>query len=401
MRQRHVVTLLVFLLAAGLLGGIFWRLQGSGGEEEGNGPASSVADSVSEAVRSEAARSAFSAGVAVPVEGARVRRDTFVLWIEAEGTAEARRRATVRAEVAGPVVELPVREGERVGEGELLARIDSTSYALEVRKARAAYEQAMADFRSSMIGTEGMDLTEEERQERRRQARVRSGVTRAEVDLEKARQELAKTRIQAPFAGRVANLTVSRGARLESRDSVATVLDLSQVEVDVNVLQESVPHLQPGRRARVSFTALPGDTFPGRVATINPLVDEETSSVRVTVRLRNPEARVLPGMHATVEIAGRRYADRLFVPREAIVERQRRTVVFLFAPSDSAGDTGRAKWTYVSTGLENDRFVEIGPEEEGGEVPSPDRVVLVEGHTTLVHDARVRLANADSLRGGS
>ncbi len=396
MRQRHVVTLLVFLMAAGLLGGVLWRLQGPDSEQEGEG-GSAVADSVSEAVRSEAARSAFSTGMAVPVEGALVRRDTFVLWIEAEGTAEARRRATVRAEVGGPVVELPVREGGRVGEGELLARIDSTSYALDVRKSRAAYEEAMANFRSRMLGTGEMDLTEEERRERRRQARVRSGVAQAEVDLEKARYELSKTRITAPFPGRVANLGVSRGARLDAGDSVATVLDLSQVEVDVDVLQERVPHLAPGRRARVRFTALPGDTFPGRVATINPLVDEASSTVRVTVRLENPEARVLPGMHATVQIAGRRYPDRRFVPRVSVVERQRRDVVFVFAPSDSAPAVGRAKWTYVGTGLENDRFVEIGPEEEGGEAPGAGQVVLVEGHTTLTHDARVRLTNADSL----
>lgn len=394
MRQRYGVTLLVLVLGAGLAGGIAWRLERSGREETRR---SAAADSVSEAARSEAVRSAFATGTAVPVGGTRVRRDTFVLWIDAEGRAEARRRATVRAEVAGPVAELPVREGERVAEGELLARIDPTSYALDVRKAEAAYQQGLADFRTRMLGTDGMDLTEEEREERRRHARVRSGAAQAEVDLEKARYELSKTRIRAPFAGRVANLSVSRGARLEARDSVATILDLSRVEVDVDVLQEQAPHLEPGRRARVRFTALPGDTFPGRVATINPMVDEGTATVRITVRLRNPEARVLPGMYARVQVAGRRYPDRLSVDREALVERQRRQVVFLFAPSDSAPGVGRARWTYVSTGLENDRWVEIGPEEEGGDVPAPGEIVLVEGHTTLTHDARVRLTNADSL----
>lgn len=394
MRQRHAVTLLVLVLGAGLMGGIAWRLEPSGEEETRR---SAAADPVSGAVRSEPARSAFATGTAVPVEGTRVRRDTFVLWIDAEGRAEARRRATVRAEVAGAVTELRVREGERVGEGELLVRFDSTSSALDVRKAEAAYQRALADFRTRMLGTDGMGLTEEEREERRRQARVRSGVTQAEVDLEKARYELSKTRIHAPFAGRVANLSVSRGARLEARDSVATILDLSRVEVDVDVLQQQAPHLEPGRRARVRFTALRGDTFPGRVATINPMVDEETRTVRITVRLRNPEARVLPGMYARVQVAGRRYPDRLIVDREALVERQRRQVVFVFAPSDSAPGVGRARWIYVSTGLESDRWVELGPEEEGGDVPAPGEVVLVEGHTTLTHDARVRLTNADSL----
>ena len=399
MTQRHLVLLPLLLLAASLLGGVFWRLQDPGPRDDGGGASPDGRPAV-DADRREAARSAFSTGLAVPVKGARVRRDTFVLWVEAQGTAEARRRVTVRAEVAGRVVELPVREGDRVGAGQMLARIDSTAYALDVRKARAAHEQSLADFRSSMIGTESMDLTGEERNERRRLARVRSGVTRAEVDLEKARHELANTRVVAPFAGRVANVTASPGARLGGRDSVATVVDVSQLQVDVDVHQERVPHLAPGGRARVRFTALPSDTFPGRVATINPMVDRETGTVRVTVRLRNPGARVLPGMHARVEIAGRRYADRLFVPREAIVQRRRRSLVFVFEPSDSVAGLGRARWTYVTTGLENDRFVEIGPEEEGS-VPSPGRVVLVEGHATLTHDARVRLGNADSLERGS
>lgn len=399
MRKGHAVTLIVVLLAGGLLGGILLRLQGEGSREDGSS-SPTEADSVAEAVQSEAARSAFSTGMAVPVRGARVRQDTFVIWIEAEGTAEARRRAVVRAEVGGSVDERPVREGEWVEEGELLARIDSTTYALDVRKREAEHERARAEYRSMTLGTEGMDLTAEEREERLRQARVRSGLAQAEVDLEKARYELSKTRITAPFPGRVANLSVSRGARLDARDSVATVLDLSQVEVDVRVLQERAPHLQRGRRARVRFTPLPGDTFPGRVATINPVVDEESSTVRVTVRLDNAEDRVLPGMHATVQMAGRRHRDRRFVSREALVERQRRQVVFVFAPSDTSASMGRAKWTYVGTGLENDRFVEIGPEEEGGDVPGEGEIVLVEGHTTLTHDARVRLANADSLGAG-
>lgn len=389
MKSRHWVTLGVVLLAGGLLAGVLLRLQGTG-DGEGDGPASSAEDSVEREVQSGAAASAFSAEAAVPVQAARVRRDTFTLWVGAEGTAEARRRATLRAEVGGPVREVAVAEGDPVREGQLVARIDSSSYLLDLENARAEFEKARAEFRTMTLGGEEMDLSDEEREERRRQARIRSGLTQAEVELERARYELDKTRIRAPFAGRVANLTVSEGARLDPRDSVAAVLDLSQVEVDVDVLETRITHLEEGRRARVRFTALPDEAFPGRVVSINPLVDAESETVRVTVRLENPEARVLPGMHASVEVAGRRYADRVFVPRDAIVERDRRDVVFTFAPSDSASGTGRAQWKYVTTGLENEDFVEIVPDEET-EMLEPGELVLVEGHTTLTHDARVRV----------
>lgn len=393
--RRGVPLAVLVLLAVGLVGGALWRLQGAGENEEGT-PVS-AADSVREEVRLQAAASAFSTEMAVPVEGARIRRDTFFLWVEAEGNAEAFRRTVLRAQVEGDVEAVAVREGQRVAGGRLVACLDSAPHALDLRARRAERERALAEFRSMLIGEEELGLTEEEREERRRQARARSGLAQAEVELEKARYELEATRIRAPFAGRVANLTVGPGDRVSPGDSVAAILDLSRLEVEVRVLQEQVPHLAPGRRARVRFTALPGESFTGRVVSVNPVVDRSSGRVRVTVRLDNPEARVLPGMHAAVEIAGRRHPDRLFVPRDALVERDRRQVVFLFAPEDAGSATGRAQWRYVGTGLENDRYVEIHPEREGDEVPEPGQVVLVDGHTTLAHDARVRLANADSL----
>jgi HlyD family secretion protein len=396
MTSRHGVLLpVVLLLAAGLASGVLWRLQGT--DEGRDGTSRSAADSVREQVRSETSPFAFSSEVAVPVKGARVRRDTFVLWVEAEGSAEAFRRTVLRAQVEGDVEAVPVREGRRVAAGALVARLDSAPHALDLRARRAERERALAEYRSMLIGEEELGLTAEEREERRRQARARSGLARAEVDLEKARYELEATRIRAPFAGQLAGVAVSPGDRLAPGDSVAAVLDLSRLEVEVRVLQEQVPHLAPGRRARVRFTALPGETFTGRMVSVNPVVEHSSGRVRVTVRLDNPEARVLPGMHATAEIAGRRHPDRIFVPRDALVERDRRQVLFLFEPEETGAATGRAQWRYVATGLESDRYVEVLPEREGDEVPEAGAVVLVDGHTTLAHDARVRLANADSL----
>jgi len=158
----------------------------------------------------------------------------------------------------------------------------------------------------------------------------------------------------------------------------------------VNVLESEVGAIEVGRDTEVRFAAFAGEVFAGRVVTINPMVDEASHTTRVTVLLDNPGARILPGMYAEVRIAGRLYEDRVFVPRDAIVERDRRDVVFVFEPEKEGSDTGRAKWRYVTTGLENDRFVEIVPSEET-EMVAEGEIVLVDGHTTLAHDARVKV----------
>lgn len=389
MKSRHLVTLIVFFVAAISLTGIYLRLREN--QDAGkNGPASAEVDSARTAAESTAAASAFATGVAVPVEGAAVQRGTFVLWVNAEGKAAALRSAPLAAEVAGPVVEVPVREGDMVPEGALVARIDPLQYRLDVQEAEGALEQAQAQYQDLTLGDEQIadaGLLEE----RQRQARVRSGLAGAEARLEKARYNLAKTEIRAPYAGRVANLVVDTGSRLSLGDSVATVVDVSSVDVDVQVLESEIAVLDAGREAAVSFTAFPGEVFRGTVSTVNPVVDPSSHVGRVTVRLRNPEDRILPGMHATVRIAGRLYEDRISVPKEAIVERSRREVVFVFEPESEGSDTGRAKWRYVTTGLENDAAVEIVPSDETDMVAEGE-VVLVGGHTTLTHDALVRLS---------
>lgn len=399
MKTRHVVTLIVVVVAGALLAGILLRLQGTDEENGGTGEMSTAEDSVAEEVRSTAASSAFATEVAVSVGGARARRDTFVIWAQGEGQAAPLRRAELQAQVGGPVVEVPVDEGAYVREGALLVRIDSTEQALAVEEARAGLEEARANYESRVLFDDQIE-DDSLRQARREQARIRAGLPAAEVELRRARLDLEKTLVRAPFAGRVADLAVRPGMRVSEGDSLATVLDLSRLEVDVQVLETQLPSLEVGREAVVTFPAFPGEEFTGRVASMNPSVDDESDQGRVTVRLRNPEARLLPGMHAEVRIAGRLHEDRVFVPREAVVERDRRDVVFVFEPGEEGTDAGRAQWRYVNLGLENDRYVEIAePAEDAQATPSEiaGSVVLVRGHATLTHDARVRLTNADSL----
>lgn len=393
MKRHHWITLGVVLLVAALLGGVLLRLNALGdGDEEG---ASTAADSARREVETTAASEAFAADIAVEAEGARVRRDTFVLWVTGEGEAAPVRSTSLHAEVGGAVLEVPAREGRWVAEGALLARVYPAEYRLAVEEARAAAEKARAQFRAMILHDEQIE-DDSVRRERRELARVRSGLTEAEVRLEREKMNLSRTEIRAPFAGRVAGLAVSPGDRAREGDSLMAVLDLSRVDVQVQVLETELPAVEVGRAATARFTAFPNRTLEGRVVSVNPVVDRSRNTARVTVRLSNPDARVVPGMHARVRVAGRLHAGRTFVPREAVVERDRREVVFVFAPSEPGSATGRAKWRYVTTGLENEESVEIVPAEDT-ESLEPGEIVLVGGHTTLAHDARVRLSNADSV----
>jgi RND family efflux transporter MFP subunit len=395
MKSRYLVTIIVFAVAAAALGGIYLRLK-QNSEETPEGDESAAVDSARDAALSTAS-TAFATGVAIPVEGKTVERGTFVLWVNVEGQAAALRMAPLHAEVAGPVVEVQVREGDFVASGDVIAKVDPKVYELDVQEAQGALEQAEAQYQDLTLGDETID-DPELLEVRQAQARIRSGLAGAEARLEMARYDLEKTVIRAPYAGRIANLAVDVGTRLLVNDSVATVVDLSSMDVDVQVLESEIAILEVGRDATVEFTAFPGEEFRSAVVTVNPVVDPLSHVGRATVRLRNPGARILPGMHANVHIAGRLFEDRVSVPKEAIVERSRREVVFVFEPDSEGSDTGRAKWRYVTTGLENEDAVEIVPSEDTDMVAEGE-IVLVGGHTTLTHDAMVRLAEPGGAGG--
>ena len=402
MKARHIVTLVVILTLGAALTGIFLRIR-AGDEEGDESTGDASADSVRAAVQSTASAQAFATEVALPVEAAPIVHDVFVIWVSADGRAAPARRAPLHAEVEGTVLEVPVQEGGYVEGGSALVRIDPTLYEIRARRAQAALERGEADFRDRTLFDDQIE-DPEVRREREQQARIRANLDQFQADLEEARYELAKTEVKAPFGGRVANLSVSVGSRVSAGDSIATVVDLSQIEIDAEVLHSELPLVQVGREATAVFPALPGETFTGRVVSVNPLIDPETQMARVTVRLSNPEARIVPGMPGRVRIAGRLLADRKFVPKEAIVERSRRQVVFVFQPMEEGSDTGNAQWKYVTTGLENDRFIEIIPAPEGAEetyVPQGGELVLIDGHATLTHDARVRIENYAAITGGS
>lgn len=378
--SRKILGSLSFFIVIGLLGaGIYYRLRPDPEET------SSTENADSEAVLPESASQQFATDVPQPVVGAEVVRDTLWITVTAAGQAEAVNRAPVLSRVDGIISDIPVEENQTVEAGELLLQFDTTEYALAAARARADLVNAQARYQEMTFGDEEI-VDPQARQERDRLARARSGLAQADVALREAEINLERTSVRAPFPGRVANLNVVEGQQASPGTDLMTVVDLNPIKVEVQVLEAEIGYLTEGRRATVTFAAFPGETFSGRISTINPVVDPESRTARVTVLLSNPRGRIKPGMYARVSLEANFFPDRILVPRSAILEKDRRTMLFVF-------EEGRAKWRYVTTGMENDTQVEILPNEETSMV-EPGEIVLVDNHFYIIHDAPVTLVES-------
>jgi HlyD family secretion protein len=336
------------------------------------------------------------------VKGVEVTLGTLWIHVTAAGEAAANRMSAIASRSSGIVQRVSVRENDRVEAGDLLVQLDTIEAAMGLAQAEASVLQAQVSYREQMLRA-GEILDPAVAAERERIVRIASGLTGAEVALERARMDLEQTRVRAPFAGRVANLNAVEGAYLASGQEVMTLVQLDPIRVEVDVLEGQLPLLAPGRKAQIRFTAIPGQSFPATIESINPIVDRATSSGRVTLTLPNPRGAIFPGMYATATIEAEGYANRTLIPREAVLERgtDRREMVFLFLPRANGATEGKAAWRYVTTGRRNDSLVEIlESTDPNSPTPVPGEIVLVDGHHYIAHDVEVRLTDNVQAAGG-
>jgi RND family efflux transporter MFP subunit len=170
--------------------------------------------------------------------------------------------------------------------------------------------------------------------------------------------------------------------------SVCTLVDNVNIEAEVGVLEADVGKIAAGGAAILAVPAL-RDTFAVTVDVVSPQFDRETRTCEVLMRMKNEEGKLRPGMFARALIAGERFPDRLLVPREAILTRDGRPLVFKV-------EEGRAKWLYVELGANNDHMVEITSVLQGGTLEPGDRVI-VSDHLTLAHDAKIKVRRTVAL----
>lgn len=389
-KNLSLLTVLLVVVVAGA--GVVLRMRGGDG---GSGAEAAIPGSGATADPSllpSQAGQQFSTDAPNPVTGGEVRLDTLWIRVAAAGSAEAVRRTTVSSQVPGRVTGVPVREAARVGAGQLLLQVDTTEYAMAVASARSGLVQAEATFRElTLFDDDDTTLTAQAREERRRFARARAQLDQREVEVRRAELDLDRTSVRAPFPGHIADLKVVEGEYVAAGTELMTLVDIEPIKVEVNVLEREVANIGPGRRAQVTFAAFPGERFDGRVETVNPVLGADRTA-RVTVMLPNPGGRIKPGMYASVILEAQALPDRVLVPRSAILERDNRTMLFVF-------EDGRAKWRYVTTGRENDEFVEVleNPETD---IVRPGEIVLTNGHQYLFHEAPIRLVENVAAEGG-
>ena len=327
--------------------------------------------------------------------------------LNATGYVTARRNATVSSKVTGKIAEVLVEEGKRVEVGEVLARLDATNTEASLRLSQAQLEsvrQALAEIDANLalaeldfkrqkelsekdiISPSDLDRAESAaRALRGRRNRLMADITVAERQVDVWKQQLDDTIIRAPFAGIVTSKNAQPGEMISpmssggfTRTGVCTMVDMSSLEVEIDVNESYINRVEPGQSVVATLDAYPDWRIPAHVIAIIPTADRQKATVKVRVGFEALDPRILPDMGVKVAFQSTLAPDAsptrsIVVPRTAVRSRDGKDVVLVV-------ENGRAIQRAVRVASKNGDEISLSAGLTSGErIVSEGPVDLVDG----------------------
>ena len=336
--------------------------------------------------------------------------------LNASGYVTARLQSTVSSKVTGRIVEVLVEEGMAVRRGQVLARLDDTterSYLalaeaqlgarrgalaeLEVRheEARLDLDRQRRLLEQRLIGQADLDTAQAEADSlRARIANQREQIVVAEREIDVRRTALEDTVIRAPFSGVAISKDAQPGEMISpvsagggfTRTGVCTIVDMSSLEIEVDVNESYINRVSPGQRVLATLDAYPDWEIPARVITTIPAADRQRATVLVRIAFDElGDPRILPDMGVNVA-----FLEAGPPPEEAVADAAPR----LWIPAAALRGDGGARVVFVARGGAVERRAVTTGVEDGGDVEvlaglSAGERVVVEGPAELADGDRV------------
>ncbi|MCX7834945.1 MAG: efflux RND transporter periplasmic adaptor subunit [bacterium] len=277
----------------------------------------------------------------VEVKWAIAKEGTIVETVSGSGRIQSEVGVKVSAQVAGKIVKLYGKEGERVKRGDILVQLDREIYQAGVERAQSNLESANAQYEKTKaevlrlreLANKKLISTSELEAGEALLLQNTSAVEQAKAMLKESKDMLSKTTIVAPVDGVITEIRkkegeLTLGAQFQE-DVILVISDLGKMAVECDIDESDVVKVAIGDCTRVLVDAFPDCVLIGRVTEIAHSAQiiargtqDQVTNFTVKVRLENPLNGLRPGMSATVDIVTDLLENAIIVPIQAITVRQ-------------------------------------------------------------------------------
>ena len=308
------------------------------------------------------------------VDTATASRHEVIEYITVVGNLIGQATVDVVPRVAGRIESLPVKLGDRVTKGQLIAKIEDRELQQQVKQVEqnvlvnnATVTQRESDLqlrkttldRQKSLLTQGLATrqTVEDSEAAHNSAVAAVDLAKAQLGQTQARLDelkitLSNTNIVSPVDGFIGRRNLDQGAFAGANTPIVSVVDIRTVRLISNLVEKDFKRVKAGVVALIDVDAFPGEQFTGVVSRVAPVFDAATRTAGMEIEVPNPGYRLKPGMFARVRLTVDRRPDALTVPRNAVVDSEGKRGVFLV-------DGQAAKFQPVTTGLQDNERIEI------------------------------------------
>lgn len=314
--------------------------------------------------------------ISIPVEVADLKIGAISSNYETTAVLEAKEEAYVVARANGIVEHIYVEEGDYVEKGQPLAKLEQERYQLSVTRAKADLRGIQKEldkinevYNQKLVSDDTFDKLSAQHES-------------AKATLKLAELDLSETTIRAPISGFIAERNAKVGNLTESfqRERMFYIVEQKQLYGIVHLPEKELSRVHKEQVASLSITALGNKDVKAFVERISPVIDSETGTFKVTLRVPNEENHLKAGMFSKVKLNYDTHNNATLLPRKALLHIDDQINVFIVKD-------GIATKVPVSVGYQEGQYVEITEGLEGNEK------VVITGHHNLKDQANVEVVN--------
>lgn len=262
----------------------------------------------------------------IPAEVHTIKPRGLLDVVRFTGTTQPIDQTIVKSRVAGRLAEVLVREGDRVTEGQVLARFETTELQAKLNERQSALEAARADARWTARDRSDKEtlanrniVSQSAADQARATAENRASmVAVAEAQLDVARKNLADAEVKAPFDGVVGERLANQGESLPIDGKILALLDTSHVEIAAQMPAADVIRMKVGQAATVTLEGFGDRVFNGKITRISPTTQAGSRSIPVYVEITDRHEALRGGLFGTGSVTVQEKGHALAVPASAM-----------------------------------------------------------------------------------
>ena len=367
----------------------------------------------------------------MPVTVTPLKKGNVTETLSVSGPVQGTDSVEVVSNLHAEILELPVKEGDRVEKGQLLATLDDKDAKKEVdiaqndydlavstyndkqleaengyAKAKQDYETAKANYNRTLILYQGGSATQVELENASNTMNdagreintytLKDGrpvanesfslqIEKAAFELEQKKEDLENTKVTSPISGTVVRVNCKVGRFADKTDDdkpMFIINNLDVLEMKINVSEYSIGKVQVGQPVEINADILNGETVRGEVTSISPTGEEKGNGstervIPTTIRIIDQNTRLIAGITAKAKIELQKAEDVWVIPISGLIQKPDGSMQVASVVSDTV------KMIPVKTGVESDIEVEIIPEEERA---LTEDIQLIEAPSAMITD---------------